>query len=374
VLALRIASTVALVALSLAWIPLPDWASLLVVAPIVALVPEVAARAFALRFAVAWARLCTWPLLLLHLLLWPIRRVTRAITRLAEVSGTPESGSERASEAEIRTLIARGTAAGTADEREREVVEAVFEFGELTVGRLMTPRPDIVGVSLDAPWDELLVACKNAGFSRIPVWHKRNDEVVGVLLLKDLLQHRAAGASPTPAQLRALLVPPAYVPQSKPANDMLREFLLRRQHMAFAVDEHGTLVGLITLDDLLRELVGEFLDREPAEENGVVRVEPGLWKVKAWTDLDDFAEATGIQIPRDEGFRTVGGFVFHQLGRLPQKGDGGRHAGHRFVVAAMEGRRVAEVHVQRLQPGSEASVEPSQPAAKPAARERGGGP
>ena len=116
--------------------------------------------------------------------------------------------------------------------------------------------------------------------------------------------------------------------------------------MAFVVDEHGTLAGLITLDDLLSELVGEFLDRgDEPDEHALTVLPNGFYKVQAWMDVDDFVEGTGIDVPRD-GYNTVGGFVFHVLGDLPHKGDTIQHDRHRFTVSSMEGRRIAEVLVQ----------------------------
>jgi len=138
---------------------------------------------------------------------------------------------------------------------------------------------------------------------------------------------------------------------------MLREFLARRQHMAFVVDEHGTLVGLVTLDDLLTQLVGEFLDQEEPEDELLVKQPAGALQAKAWIDLDDLQERAQIALPR-EGYNTLGGFVFHFLGRLPIKGDSIVHSGHRFVVHSMEGRRISEVLIQAVETPAQAEASP----------------
>ena len=357
-LVLKIAPAVAAVAAAIQAVePLGrgwPWIAVLAVTPLLVFVGEVAANAIAAVVGPTWARLATGPVIVLHFLLTPLRwlvdGVVSLLGRLFRVR--PGDAPVGATESEILDLIEAGAASGSVAERERDIVEAVFEFGELTVGRLMTPRPDMFAVAIDMPWVELLEKCREAGYSRVPVFQRRTDDVIGVLLLKDLIRHRIAtgdtGRGPGPMQIRSLLIPPTFVPQSKPANAMLREFLARKQHMAFVVDEHGTLVGLITLDDLLSELVGEFLDEEDEpEEVALTALRPGHWSVKAWIDVEDFVEETGIEIPRD-GYHTLGGFVFHHLGRLPHKGDVVQHDGHRFMVGAMEGRRIAEVLVTKL--------------------------
>jgi putative hemolysin len=129
---------------------------------------------------------------------------------------------------------------------------------------------------------------------------------------------------------------------SKPADELLREFLEQRVHMAFVVDEYGTLVGLVTLDDLLYELIG---DDESSEDSEIAQVRPNVITVRASIDVEDFSEETGIELPDGE-HHTLGGFLWHQLGRLPRVGDDVEYDGHRFVVAEMEGRRIAEVMVR----------------------------
>ena len=242
--------------------------------------------------------------------------------------------------------VDHGAASGALDPMERDIIEAVFEFDDITVERLMTPRPDLFSVPLTIDWPDLLEVTRRAGHSRIPVTGGTDDDIVGVLLLKDLLRFRQEPPS-GPRQLRSLLLQPVFVPVSKPADSMLTAFLERRFHMAFVVDEHGTLVGLVTLDDLLGELLGEDDDTDDSE---IARLRPDALTVKASIDVADFVEETGIALPEGD-YHTLGGFVFHELGRLPRKGDAVAVADHRFVVAKMEGRRIAEVIVRS--PGSD---------------------
>lgn len=337
------------------WPWLDPWINIAVVTPTLVLFSEVTPKVLAFRYNVLWARLIAWPLTVFYWAVLPVRIVVIGIvTLLARAAGvTARATDEGLRPAELLTLLDQGALAGNVDPTEREIVEAVLEFEELTVGRLKTPRPDMFSVSIDMPWAELLAACNEQGYSRVPVYESDPEDIVGVLLLKDALRLRDVPPA-TIGAVRELLLPPVFVPPSKPAQDMLRAFLERRFHMAFVVDEHGTLVGLVTLDDLLGELFGEFLDDDDDDEALVQAIAPGVFVIDASLDLEDFTEETGIPLPEGD-YHTLGGFVFHELGRLPHRGDAITFAGHRLVVRRMEGRRIAEVLVRELAPAPAAA-------------------
>jgi CBS domain containing-hemolysin-like protein len=212
----------------------------------------------------------------------------------------------------------------------------------------MTPRPDIFSVPLTITWTDLLTQAREQGYSRVPVYDGDFDNIVGTLLIKDLLRYRKRPLS-TPKQLRSILLPPSFVPASKPADDLLREFMQRKMHQAIVVDEHGTMVGLVSLDDLLSELVGDLLDIDDEVVDTVRHASPGVLSVQGDLDIDDFEDETGITLPEGE-YHTVGGFVFHELGRLPRAGDSITHEDHLFQVSGMDGRRVTQVHVSAVAP------------------------
>lgn len=337
------------------------WLNVLLITPLVVLVADIPPKMLGYRFNREWSRTAAWPLTVFHWLVSPLRLVfSGTVTVVARALGAnPDHAVDGLAEEEFRALVDSGTASGEVNPTERDMIEAVFEFDELTVERLMTPRPDIFAVPISIPWNELMQRAHEEGFSRIPVYAARPDDVVGVLLLKDLLRHRRKppnlarppDARPIgPRQLRSLLLPPVFVPGSKSAHAMLREFLEKKFHLAFVVDEHGSLMGLVTLDDLLRELVGE-LDHD-TEESDIERLSPETLTVKAGMDIEDFIEETGISIPEGD-YHTLGGFVFHQLGRLPRQGDAVEWPGATFTVTEMEGRRIAELNVRLAAPSTE---------------------
>lgn len=320
--------------------PTMPWLNVVVVTPVLVLLSEITPKILAYRFRALWAQLVAWPFTVWFWLATPARVVATAlVTGLAKLAGADRADDELREE-ELMVYIDHGAATGALDPAERDIIEAVFEFDEQTVERLMTPRPDVFSIPLQTAHDAIVALTRDHGFSRIPVTGVAADDVVGVLLLKDLLKFRKAPIA-GPKQLRAMLLPPVFVPASKSADSMLREFLERRFHMAFVVDEHGTFVGLVTLDDLLGELLGEDEDTFDSE---IARSRPDAMTVKGSMDVEDFVEETGIELPEGD-YHTVAGFVFHALGRLPRKGDQAIASDHRFVVSKMEGRRIAEVIV-----------------------------
>jgi CBS domain containing-hemolysin-like protein len=338
----NIALTAVVAALVDATLPDAPWVAVLVVTPTLVLVSEITPKVLAFRFRVAWARLATWPLATFAMLVSPVRLVFSAlVSALARAAGVPKGAAEeRLAEDELMVYVDRSTASGELDPVERDIIEAVFELDDMPISRLMTPRPDVFSLPLNIGWTELLEGAHAAGHSRVPVRGRSEDDIVGVLIVKDLLRYRKAPLE-GPRQLRSILMPPIFVPATMPAHIMLQEFLAQRFHMAFVVDEHGTLTGLITMDDLLSELLR---DEEASQESEIALVRPDVLTVKATMDVEDFVEETGIPLPAGS-YHTVGGFVFHELGRLPKEGDTIRHEGRRFVVEEVDGRRISEIRV-----------------------------
>ncbi len=325
------------------WWPGQSWLNVLVLTPIIVLVAEIMPKALATAWPRPWARAALPLLAVFGWIVAPIRIGYAAVVGwLARRLGAdPDRWQIALGTADLLDLIGTGAASGALDEMEREIIEAVFELDDKTVERLMTPRTEMFSLPLTLPWDDLVKRCRESERARVPIHGSRNDDIVGVLLLKDLLKHRHAPPA-GPRQLRSLLVPPMFVPASRPADSMLREFLEKQFQMAFVVDEHGTLLGLVTLDDLLQELMGE--DEAMAPESAP---EPrnGSWLLDGLTDVDDFRDATGVTLPAGE-YHTLGGFVFYQLGRLPRRGDSVTWSGQSFVVREMDGRRISQVAIE----------------------------
>lgn len=335
-------------------VPSLPWLSVALVTPALVLFSEITPKVVSFRYRERWARGIVQPLMVFYVLVTPVRWVMAGlVTTLSRLAGV-RPGRRRAGplrEEDFLHLVDGAAQGGAVDETEREIIQAVFELDDLPVSRLMTPKPDIFSVALDTPWEALLEACRDARFSRVPVWGESEEDVLGVLLVKDLLRHRLDPPR-TPEALRDLLLPPVFVPSTKVADEMMREMITRRIHMAFVVDEHGTLMGLLSLDDLIIELVGEIHDDREDSEDIEARADASL-VVRAGVDVEDFATETAIVVPQGD-YHTLGGFVAHELGRVPDEGDEVEAAGHRFTVVEMEGRRIVTLEVVRVDEGDPA--------------------
>ena len=327
--------------------PEQAWMNLLIATPLLIVFGEVLPKTLAFRFPLVWSRLFSRPLKLWTELTSPLRWVLLGVAGLfLRYLGARGEDGVGLHERAFRRLVDEGRHSGDVAELEQEIIHRVFEFGEMPVSRMMTPRPDVVAAPLTIPYPELVARVRDAGVSRVPIYDGDPDDVVGVLLTKDLLQFvvRGDGDPPDADALKALLQEPLFIPTSKPAEDLLREFRERRVHIALVVDEHGSLVGLVTMDDLLQELMGDLAeDDEDSEE--IERIHPDTWTVSGAMDIEDFAEETGISLPNGD-YRTVGGFVFSRIGHLPAAGEAVVHEGVAFTVTSVEGRRIIEISAQ----------------------------
>ena len=352
-------------------VPQAPWLNVVIVAPVLILCGDVLPKTSGFRYNRVVVAAIVRPLNFWAEMVSPIRwgllTIVDAILKLIGVAHHEEDRDIQ--ESHLRTLIDQGTEVGAIQPMEQEIIHRVFEFGEIPVSRLMTPRPDIFGLSITTPWPEILAAVRDQRYSRVPFWQSNPDNVVGILLMKDLLRLRATAkdraATPNVRQLQKLLHPVLYVPPGKHAQDLLRELRAKKNHIAMVVDEHGTITGLITLDDLLTELVGEVLDESDGDERDITVLQDGVWTVRAGIDIEDFGRAFNLEIPEGD-YTTVAGFVLQLLGRAPQKGDeldwtdGGRQNRLEFHVSGLEGRRITELTVKRLAPQELDADEPSE--------------
>lgn len=339
--------------------PSAPWLNVVVVAPVLILCGDVLPKTLGFRYNRAFARVVVRPLNFWSEMVSPIRwALSGIVDSILKVLGVPPQPEDKGiQEDQLRTLIDQGLEVGAIQPMEQEIIHRVFEFGEIPVSRLMTPRPDIFGLSITTPWADILAAVNDQRYSRVPFWQGNPDNVVGILLMKDLLRLRASAKdrahTPNIRQLQKLLHPVIYVPPGKLAQDLLREFRAKKQHMAMVVDEHGSITGLITLDDLLTELVGEVLDENDGEDRDITPLQTDAWSVKAGIDIEDFGKAFGLEFP-ESGYTTLAGFVLQLLGAAPQKGDevewtdDAREHRFGFHVSGLDGRRITEVTVRKL--------------------------
>jgi len=228
---------------------------------------------------------------------------------------------------------------------ERRLISSVVEFGSTQVGEIMTPRPNLFAFPDTTPHDELLGEIRRSKFSRALIYEETLDQISGLLHVKDLLLNPGG-------DYHEMLRKPLVVPETKRLMDLLREFRRKRVHLAVVCDEFGRTAGVVTMQDLLEEIVGEMADETRHVPEMIRRIGPSEWLVLGRTSIGDLREQTGLALPADMG-RTVSGFIATRLGRIPQAGDAISENGFRLTVERMAVRRVAILRVERVEPGAE---------------------
>ncbi|MEX2392850.1 MAG: hemolysin family protein, partial [Actinomycetota bacterium] len=251
-------------------------------------------------------------------------------------------------EEEIRSMAEVGHEEGAIEEEEKEMIHSIFEFGDTVVREVMVPRPDMVAVEVGTKLSKVLTMMLEQGISRMPVYDGRIDNVVGLVYAKDVMRAlhgsgRRNGRKREPT-LKEILRPAIFVPESKKIAELLREMQKRKTHMAIVVDEYGDVAGLVTIEDLLEEIVGEIADEYDREEPLVEPVDERTMRVNGRLPIDELSELVGIEFP-DEEWDTVGGLISGVLGRVPVRGDEVTVKGVKFKVEKVQGRRIAKVLV-----------------------------
>ena len=287
------------------------------------------------------APLIVIPLNLFSMLISPARRSLRWITDLfvGGITHAPFS-SLRVTEEELKTALDIGYSEGAVHLLERDLIEKVISFGDKRVEQVMTPRVRMVSIGVNTPIDKAISVLKRRGYSRVPVYEGNEDSIIGVLNIKDFLRQPGQGS------LRDYLRPVSIIPETKKIDDLFREFQSTRQHLAVAVDEYGVVSGVITMDDLLEEIVGKIADKKREAWAAYTRVSPDRIEVDATMELEDFNHQmkTGL---KDDQAQSIGGYVINRLGRIPRAKEKVRIGNLEFEILEAEPRRVVRMRVTK---------------------------
>ena len=309
----------------------------LVAVPVTLLLAEVVPRGIVASHPEGIVR---WTLPILYpfsKVLWPIASLSTGIARL--LHREPVDG-PRAMEEDIRTAAEEAEREGVLAKEDRAMIEKIMEFRDVQVNEVMTPRTDLFCIEVETSMEETMKIAKRTSHSRIPVYSGNRDTIVGILYLKDLLRQIDNGdlASVT---LRAIMRKPLFIPETKFVSDLLKEFQASKIHIAIVVDEYGGTSGIVTIEDLLEEIVGEIQDEYDAEEEVPLRrIAEDTVDVDAKFHIDELNRELGLDLPEGDGFETLGGFVFSQLGKVPRVGENFRHGSVEFTVLAADERRI----------------------------------
>ncbi len=246
-------------------------------------------------------------------------------------------------EEEIKMMVSVGAEEAAIEEEEKEMIHSIFEFGDTIVREVMVPRPDMVVVESDSTVSEVLDQIIKAGHSRIPVYEERIDNVVGLIYAKDLLIYLNRAPHDRDASvIKKLMRPALFVPETKPVSDLLKEMQQKKTHMAVVLDEYGGTAGLVTIEDLLEEIVGEIFDEYDLEEAMVEVLSHDTYRIDGRAPMDEVRELLGVDLP-DYGGDTIGGFVYDLFGHIPIPGEVADYERIRFEVEKVIGRRISKI-------------------------------
>ncbi|TML54911.1 MAG: HlyC/CorC family transporter [Actinobacteria bacterium] len=276
-------------------------------------------------------------------LIWVLQRSSELVLRALGLE-PPGDDDDVLSEAELKMVLDRSTAHGEIEQQEQEMLYKVFDFADKEVSTVMVPRPEVVALSVELPPEEALAAMIESPYTRYPVYRQSLDDIVGILHVRDLIS-ALTDRGIAGVQVEELVRPANIVPETKDLAALLAEFRRTNQHMAIVVDEYGELEGIVTLEDLLEEIVGEIEDEFDLPDESVERLPNGKMRIDGTFPIDDFNEQFDRRLPIED-YHTVGGFVFGLLGRAPEVGDEVSHDGTRFTVLEVEGSRIERLEVE----------------------------
>jgi magnesium and cobalt exporter, CNNM family len=276
-------------------------------------------------------------------LIWFLQRSSEGAQRAIGVDPDASEG-EAHSEAELKMLLSASSERGEIEHDEREMLYKVFDFADKEAADVMVPRPEVTALSIDLPPDECLRIVLDSPYTRFPVYRESLDDVLGILHVRDLFSamHDRGLAE---VDMQSILRPPYIVPETKDLAALLAEFRNQNQHMAIVVDEYGAMQGIVTLEDLLEEIVGEIEDEFDLPDESVERIDETRIRIDGTFPIDDFNEQFQTEIPVED-FHTVAGFVFGQIGRAAEAGDEAQWDGLAFRVLEVEGSRIERLEIE----------------------------
>ncbi len=290
-------------------------------------------------------------LIVVRYALYPVTVIMQAfdvpVRRLVGIGDEDAQNGENAKQ-EILQAASEGQAEGAVDPEEVQMIESVMEFAETQAGEIMTPRTDIFALPVDTPFTDAARQIVEAGHTRVPVYEGNLDNIVGILYAKDMLKHALASNK---GGLRSLTRTPYVVPETKPLDDLLKEFKGRKVHLAVVLDEYGGTAGIVTIEDVLEEIVGDISDEyDTTVPSPIQRLDDRNAEVDGRFRIDELNDALDLHLPEDEDYDTAAGFVFSKLGYIPTVGETVETPEAKLTVLSADERKITRLHVELLEP------------------------
>ncbi|WP_266079169.1 hemolysin family protein [Haladaptatus caseinilyticus] len=316
---------------------------------LVLLFGESAPKSYAVENTESWALRIAKPLKYSEYLLLPLvvlfDYLTRAINRVT--GGRSAIETSYVTRDEIQDMIQTGEREGVIEEDEREMLDRIFRFNNTIAKEVMTPRLDMTAVPQDAEIDEAIETLVQAGHERVPVYEGSLDNVIGIVTVRDLVREKDYSEAGDNLKLSNLIQPTLHVPESKNVDELLTEMRENRMQMVIVIDEFGTTEGLVTMEDMVEEIVGEILDGE--EEEPIEYIDDDTVIVRGEVNIDEVNDAMDIDLPEGEEFETIAGFIFNRAGRLVEEGEDIDYEGVRLHVEQVENTRIMKARIKRLE-------------------------
>ncbi|MFY9195281.1 MAG: hemolysin family protein [Methanoculleus sp.] len=302
---------------------------------------EIGPKMYASRHIEELALRVSRPILYFSKAIYPVLWISDHIKQ--QFAFRPGVAEQVVTEEEIKEWIDVGEEEGTIEEQEREMLYSVLRFGDTTVREVMTPRVDVIMIGDTSTLENALSIFNETGFSRIPVYHEQIDNVIGLLNVKDIFA--AAFRQQMDVTIKELMYEPCFVPESKKIDELLKELQVKKQHMAVVLDEYGSFAGIVTVEDMLEELVGEIMDEFDEEEPEVQQIEEGVYLVDARAWVGHLNKNLNLDLPLTDSYETLGGLVIDRLGYIPHRGEVAKieESNIELIVMQMRGRRIVKV-------------------------------
>ena len=316
----------------------------LVVSVVVLIFGEILPKMIAIKYSKEYALKMYTPLKIMMFILSPIAQGFNAITNVVIKIIPFRKEKIFDSEEELKILAELGEEEGTLQEEESDMIQSIFDFKEKTVGEIITPRVDIVSLKSDESIDKAMDIIGERQFSKIPIYKDTIDNIKGILYAKDIIPY-LMGSRPN-VNLQSLARQPFFVPETKPIDDLMEEFKLRKTSIAIVVDEWGGTEGLVTLEDVVEEVMGEIRDPYDQEESNVLKQSDGSFIVDGSITIYDLEEETDIEFPEDRDYDTLGGFILDILTDIPQTGEQVKFNDMVFTVQTVENNRIGKIKIQ----------------------------
>jgi len=313
---------------------------------LILLIGEIIPKTIAIRNNVEFSKKIINIILFFYALFYPITYLTGGAVKLLANKFENFQGLSKITQYDIKNLMEVGGEDGVLEEDEKNMITSIFEFASTTAKEIMVPRVDIIALEDDIDFEELLKNIKENSFSRMPIYHETIDNIIGVLYVKDLLEF--VNKSTTNIEISKLVRDVNFIPESKDIGDLLKQFQQEKTHISIVVDEYGGTAGMITLEDIIEEIVGEIQDEFDEDENLHHKIDENTYEFDAKITIDDINEILNSKLPEEEDFESLGGFIYFLFEEVPEKGDSRVYENLNFTIQSVDKQRIGWVKIEKI--------------------------